>query len=98
MSNISINGTTFTSFLQSLNQASEGLMGNMIPFILFIVSMAWFSSMEYRPRDSFIFASFASLTAAALLRMIDLVSDTVLILFIVLGVAAIIVIIVNFKD
>jgi len=79
-----LNTTSFTSLLQSLNENSQGWFGNTIPFVVFTITILWFLTMEYKARDSFIFASVSSLIVSVFLRALNLVGDAVLVLFLLL--------------
>lgn len=84
--NFTFNGSSPIIFLQSVNSLSSGMLGNVLPFIIFFVALGYFMRTEAMPKQSFMFASMAALTISVLLAAGNLLNAIVLVLFILLAI------------
>jgi hypothetical protein len=78
----------FVEMLQFWNTSSHGLVGMVLPFVLFAV--LWVSMKPYENARAMMAATFITMFLCVLLRLMDLIATWELSVFVVLFVVAVI--------
>lgn len=82
------NITGIVSLMQYSNELTSGLLG--VGFLIIIGFVAFISTKRYGTEESFGFAGFITMISAILLRFLDMISDDVLLIVVVLFILSVI--------